>query len=440
MTYNRDATADEVKVGDHTLTLSDKENNYVDKIISVTNTGKSDAYIRTLVAVPTGGGDWEPTPVSANNCWLHWNVPTAYGTYWTLNSTATLITVDGVSYYVWEFVHKEAVASKETTFPMVRGFYMDKRVNNYDDGSFYMTYEDGTTKDIVTAETVDILVLSQAVQAEGFANAQTALDEAFGTVAANAATWFAGDEFEAPAVVNTAEDLAESLKNGDDVVLTDSVEKDADETTPYGNKAGYVQYGGVFDGNGETLTINDLGDNGSQGSWGIETHGGTIKNVTIEGAFRGIVLYTPTEDVIIDNVTVKDNVGYPMNTAEHPTMDGIDLVVSNSTFGGWTSFAGIETASFTKCDFVVGTYYDQWPYDSLVKPYVNTTFTDCTFADKYYLDLSALGEGCSVTLKNCTVNGQALTANICGTECDGTETFCVELPSGRTLADCVIFK
>ena len=45
-----------------------------------------------------------------------------------------------------------------------------------------------------------------------------------------------------------------------------------------------------------------------------------------------------------------------------------------------------------------------------------------------------------LTLKDCNVNGEAITKDLCGILCDGTETFCVELPSGRTLEDCVIFE
>ena len=100
----------------------------------------------------------------------------------------------------------------------------------------------------------------------------------------------------------------------------------------------------------------------------------------------------------------------------------------------------MESASFTNCDFVKGEYGYGWPYATLVKPYINTTFSGCDFVKGYYLDLSALKAGCTVTLEGCTVDGQALTAEICGFNCDGTEAFCVELPSGRALADCVIFK
>ena len=232
-------------------------------------------------------------------------------------------------------------------------------------------------------------------------------------------------------------DLSTAVASGGDVTLTEDVKGEAITTAPYGNKTGLIQNGGVIDGGGNTLSVECSGDD-----YGIMTTGGTIKNLIINDGSRAIVLYAPTEDVILDNVQIGgDGILYPLNTAEHPTVEGIDLVASNSTFKGWTSFAGIESASFTNCTFGVGTYGNLgWPYGSLLKPYINTTLKNCTFADKYYLDLSALGANCTVTLENCTVNGTTITENIVGTECNGTETFCVELSEGRTLADCVIFK
>lgn len=50
-------------------------------------------------------------------------------------------------------------------------------------------------------------------------------------------------------------------------------------------------------------------------------------------------------------------------------------------------------------------------FDHLIKPYINTTLTNCEFEKDYYIDLSRLGSGCTVTLNNCTCNGVKITAN-----------------------------
>ena len=229
--------------------------------------------------------------------------------------------------------------------------------------------------------------------------------------------------------VSTANDLIAEANNGSAIRLSNSISTSATVKAPYGNYTGLIQKGGLIDGMGETLSVTGSGD-----TYAIMTYGGTIKNLVIDYGFRGIVLYSPTEDVIIDNVYIAGEVAYTINTAEHPTVSGIDLIVSNSTFGGWMSFAGIESASFTNCKFIYGSYYNLWPYDSLFKPMVNTTLTNCDFAEGYYLDFSELGAGCTIKLANCTVNGVKITAE------NFEQLFgFVELPAGRTIADCIIF-
>ena len=230
-------------------------------------------------------------------------------------------------------------------------------------------------------------------------------------------------------------DIQKVLAKGANVTLAGDVSSVAETVAPYGNKVGYIHKGGTFDGNGNKLTIDCYGDD-----YGIMTYGGTIKNVVIDGVARAIVLYSPVEDVILDNVYASGEILYPLNTAEHATVPGIDLIVTNSSFGGWASFAGVESASFTDCHFISGKYGYGWPYDCLVKPYINTTFKNCTFevhssGNGYYLDLSSLGADCKVVLDQCTVNGVVITAANCSTLFGE-----VELPSGRTLADCVIFN
>lgn len=151
-------------------------------------------------------------------------------------------------------------------------------------------------------------------------------------------------------------------------------------------------------------------NNGRFDNYGIMTSGGTIKNVTLSGIFRGIVIMNPTETVYIDNVTVgaDEDMCYGINTAEG---DGTQsVIVTGSTIKGWNSFGtAIKDLSFTNCTFAQGEYYDN-VYGRLVKPYVNTVFDSCEFNSGFYIDLSALEDGCTVTLKNCTVNGVELTS------------------------------
>ena len=226
--------------------------------------------------------------------------------------------------------------------------------------------------------------------------------------------------------VETAEQLIAALEAGKNALLMNDIEMDATLKCPYGNAVGVAQKGGVLDGNGHTLTVN-----GSGNYYAIITYGGTIKNLTINSGFRAIVLYTPTEDVIVDNVTISgDNIVYGLNTAEYPTLEGIDIVVKNSTICGWVSFAGdYASVTFENCEFIQGVAYTN-VIGRLVRPYVSTTFTNCSFVKNAYLDLSALEAGETVTLVGCTVDGVDVTVDVFTTEEDHAEIpFTYEAPA-----------
>lgn len=214
---------------------------------------------------------------------------------------------------------------------------------------------------------------------------------------------------------------------------------EAETTAPYGNKYGVALNGGVLDGNGKELDIECYGDD-----YGIMTTGGTVKNLTIKNACRAIMIMNAEQDVILNNVNIGgDGVLYTINTGEEGSTP-IKLIVTNSTLAGWTSFAAnVESASFTNVTFEQGTYYNNI-YGRVIKPYVSTTFTDCSFIEHMNLDLSALGQGQKITMKNCTVNGQAVNASVftiptTDAEYD-TELFTVDLPSwASSITDCIIF-
>lgn len=240
------------------------------------------------------------------------------------------------------------------------------------------------------------------------------------------------------APVETADDLQAALSAGHDVILSKDVETEAATTAPYGNKVGLVQDGGVIDGNGKTLSVECYGDD-----YGIMTSGGTIKNITIKEGCRAIMIMYPTADIIIDNANIGgDGVLYPINTGEAGDT-GVNLIVTNSTLAGWTSYGNIESASFTNVEFKQGTYYDNI-YGRVLKPYVNTTLTNCSFVEHMNLDLSNLAEGHKVTITNCTVNGVKVDASVFtvpSTDAEyDTELFTVDLPSWATgINDCIVF-
>ena len=248
---DRNGTTDNVTIGDHELELKDKYNNYIDKIVTATNTSNVDVYLRTFVALPTGiheeSNHWHEYDAAAD-VWLHWNLVDDVYTHYDLEEVTGgdfYITVDGVEYEVWQFTHKAPVAPEETTYPVIRGLFMDKRVDMDEEG-YYITLDDGTVHRIGNFLDEDgkmnVLVLTQAVQADGFDSADSALTQAFpyGEDNANVEKWFIGwteDDIGSPGdkndtnnppvfsiTVYNAEELYAAIGNYDQIMLGANIE------------------------------------------------------------------------------------------------------------------------------------------------------------------------------------------------------------------------
>ena len=212
-----------------------------------------------------------------------------------------------------------------------------------------------------------------------------------------------------PDGVETAEELAEAAKKGEEVVMTADITAPLKYSTIYGTPGAVIQKGGVIDGGKHSLHI----ENPKYEGYAIETYGGTIKNLSITSLVgRGIVISQPTADVYLNNVVV-DGPGYAVNTTEH---NGKNLYITNSTINGWTSLAGLELATFTGCKLGANTGkywqgygYDQ-DYDRLLRPYISATLENCQFEQGYYIDLSVLANGKVVNINNCKCGDVVVTA------------------------------
>ena len=341
--------------------------NAQDKIVTVKNTGKSDAYVRTWIALED--------PFTENRLGI--NVGKV--SYYTQTSWTT-VEIDGVKYSVSCFTYKDALKPGEVSSPSFFQVYLNSKATNEDMELLGDTYE--------------ILAFSQAVQVDGFANAETALNAAFGTNH----PW--ADDVKIPVLVDDADGLVEALENGKDVILTDDVKiNPAGMSNAYGTTGINVKNGQTIDGNGNTLDIKGAG-----GTWdsGINTTGGLIKNLTVTGSFRGIFINhnsSHSEPVVLENVTI-DGTTYTISCDQGMNQN---FEAYNSTFNGWTSYAAtLGNAKFENCKFGEGNGY------AFCRPYAPTTFVGCEFEAGYVMDPRA-----AVTFENCTLNGVALTdANI----------------------------
>lgn len=164
---------------------------YFAKVVKTQNTGENAAFIRTHIAVPT-----------ALVGYLELYIPLS-GWEYVCSSTAT---VDGVAYTVFTYDHTAAVDADAFTSELLQGVYLHPTVDIKDnpdtpsadlefckpDGNGGYTFSGFVAHNKVdggyTSNTLNILVASEAIQAQGFENgtATAALDAGFG---ANTNPW-----------------------------------------------------------------------------------------------------------------------------------------------------------------------------------------------------------------------------------------------------------
>lgn len=155
--------------------------NYVDKIITVKNTGASDAYMRVYIAIPVvldNVGD-------ASQNILHFNMTTASsaeGQWESEKLVAQDVDVQEIKYNIYERTYTSVVkGGNATETPAYIGFYLDKNVDNYvnDNGEVVYTLN-GKDINYDFTNGVKIPVFAVGVQADGFGSADLAMKEAFG--------------------------------------------------------------------------------------------------------------------------------------------------------------------------------------------------------------------------------------------------------------------
>ena len=165
--------------------------NYVDKIVTIKNTGKSAAYVRAYFAIPSDLDDGYETFNAGANI-LHFNFGNKFNDdgvlvstegvqwNWTHGSTWNYFetTIDGVAYNVYYADYYQVLPAGETTEQFVSGVYLDSHVD-MKDGKYVDTRFPNADLSIL-AGTVNCPVVAVAVQAEGFDNAAAAIDAAFG--------------------------------------------------------------------------------------------------------------------------------------------------------------------------------------------------------------------------------------------------------------------
>ena len=273
--------------------------NMRDKIVMVTNTGKTDAYFRTIIAVES--------PVGFNADLIKLNVNLGWYTSNRVGNT----TIDGVQYYLFEYTYKGntgagdgVLPAGETARPSLLQVYLDGAATNEDMAKLGDTWE--------------ILVVSQAVQAAGFDDAKTALDEAFGEVSATSHPWIDMDDptdpkdqepdgVVIPTYAATDAELNAALENGGNVVIDGEIDNEIVYT--YSNN------------NTREIYLNSA-------SGEITLSGGNL--ILDENATYGLYPYAKGNPITIKDMQIESNakfglVAWPSTASDVVTIENVDV-------------------------------------------------------------------------------------------------------------------
>ena len=166
--------------------------NYVDKIVTIKNTGKSAAYVRAYFAIPSDLDDGYETFNAGANI-LHFNFGNKFDDNRTLVSTCDAewiwthdgkwnyfeTTIDNVAYNVYFADYYQPLAANATTEQFVSGVYLDSHVDMDAQGNYIDTRFPNADLSILKG-TVNCPVYAVAVQAAGFKSADAAVTAALG--------------------------------------------------------------------------------------------------------------------------------------------------------------------------------------------------------------------------------------------------------------------
>lgn len=156
--------------------FDDSVTNVKDKFVFVKNTGSIDVYFRTIILIESPEGAEEKIGmVGTGNYRYDWDTTTDGIQEAKDRKNLGYITVDGTRYAMYCAQYMEVLTKEEVSRPSLLQIYMTKDTTNEDVRKF--------------GEKVDVLVLSQAVQAKGYNDAVSALTDAFGELSESKNPW-----------------------------------------------------------------------------------------------------------------------------------------------------------------------------------------------------------------------------------------------------------
>ena len=341
----------------------------ITKDVTVKNIGDTDAWVWVTIAIPSALDDED----AAYNNVIHFNYTkdsVSEGKWVWLtddNGDFAVTKVTGLGegdpneYNVYTVLYQTPLKPGEMTeYSAMKKVYLDYHIDIAPDGQMYHV-QNGVAEKIdwnVNIEGAPIMyVAAYAMQYDGFEDGVMAAYDAYG------AQW--GD-------------------NGGVKYNTKFVNPNSGATRP----AGYIPAveGEIIDG----LTIIDASDD--------------VTNLRALYNGEGSDQYAKG-DLAINNSYLDGTYAMNLYAVEG---SGAKLTANNSAFKGWSSFTGWESAEFTNCIFALnseGTY-------NMLRPYDDTVLNNCELSGTTISlgDGTGSWNGAKLTLKNCTMNGEAVTS------------------------------
>ena len=320
--------------------FDDSVKNVIDKFVFVENTGRKDAYYRTIIAIEL------PEGISEDLLHVNFNSNSRFdynteetGVQAADKSNKFYATINGNRYLVYTATYTEVLIPGEVSRPSLLQVYLDPKTTNEDVELF--------------GETFEILAVSQAVQTDGFDSATEALEEAFGEVnESSTKNWF-GNLFVQVNSDEETEKISNALSSGKDVIAGNKIDMIVVEAED-----------SKYDAKGATVIMNGEG----AGNYGYlafaqdKTEEAEIKNVNVTGT--GFVEFgdygVKGGKYYAENITVKN-----MRTT---------LAVTNLSDKVTAAFAHYGTATLNNC-VMTGTVSGVDGYTAYDAGFVNGTKT-----------------------------------------------------------------
>ncbi len=248
-----------IGVDSNNLLYDESIKNVIDKFVFVENTGRTDAYFRTIIAFECPNG--------FDYSLIHFNINNDSKFQW---GDIGYTNINGKRYYIKVATYKEVLASGSTAIPSLLQVYLDPKTTNEDMDLFGTTF--------------DILVKTQATQSIEDISSGNVLDEVFGNLV-DTLPW---DGEIIPCTIENETQLGEFLKSGGSCTLIKDIKISKDLGTGW-NVLPTIKNSTKLNLNGHTIT----NDTTSSSNFNMLLAGSSSGNLTIIG--EGKIEYTSSK-------------------------------------------------------------------------------------------------------------------------------------------------